>query len=126
MTRYLSVLLSLALLFLTGCNQGSNAPDAEAPAEAVVENPMSEPPSTVEEGLAEQAEEVADEVVSELPGTQIPDLVLCTEPRPEICTQDYTPVCGQHKDGSRTTYSNSCTACSNPDVVGSLPGACPD
>ena len=61
--------------------------------------------------------------------TPVPDtagLNLCTEPRPEICTMDYNPVCGVHEDGSRRTYSNGCSACSNVNVVGSLPGACPE
>ena len=54
------------------------------------------------------------------------DLNLCIDPRPEICTQNYAPVCGVHEDGSRKTYSNGCSACSNPDVVGTLPEACPE
>ena len=50
----------------------------------------------------------------------------CSEPRPQICTMDYRPVCGQHDDGSTGTYSNGCGACSEPSVVGHSPGACPD
>ena len=96
MNRYLIVLLTLMLLSLSGCNQSSDAP-AEAEAEALIE----------------------------MPGT-IPELVLCMDPRPEMCAQNYAPVCGQHEDGSRLTYSNSCTACSNVEVVGSVPGACPE
>ena len=53
-------------------------------------------------------------------------LSMCTDPRPEICTQNYAPVCGVHEDGSRQTYSNGCMACSNPEVVGSLPEPCPE
>ncbi len=56
----------------------------------------------------------------------IPGLNLCTAPRPEICPQNYAPVCGVHDDGSRQTYSNGCVACSKVEVVGWLPGACPD
>ena len=55
----------------------------------------------------------------------IPGLSLCAEPRPEICTQQYAPVCGVHRDGTRKTYSNSCMACGDPEIVGSLPGECP-
>jgi len=49
----------------------------------------------------------------------------CTEPRPEICTMDYTPVCGIHTDGSSKTYSNACSACSNKEVVGYNKDVCP-
>jgi hypothetical protein len=54
----------------------------------------------------------------------IPGTTLCTEPRPEICTQQYDPVCGVHEDGTRRTYSNACMACGDADVVSWLPGAC--
>ncbi len=46
------------------------------------------------------------------------DLTPCTEPRPEVCTQEYNPVDAEHFDGTRKTYSNACTACSNKDVKG--------
>jgi hypothetical protein len=45
-------------------------------------------------------------------------LTLCTEPRPEVCTQDYNPVEAEHFDGSRHSYSNACMACNNKDVKG--------
>lgn len=48
----------------------------------------------------------------------------CTDPRPEICTQQYDPVCGMLDDGSRKTYSTGCTACSDHNVVGWDPGEC--
>jgi len=63
------------------------------------------------------------------------DAIECVEPRPEICTQDYRPVCGLRDTGIRCvttpcdstewkTYSNTCTACSDPDVLRYRPGAC--
>ena len=52
------------------------------------------------------------------------DLTACTDPRPEMCTMDYNPVCGMHADGSRKTYSNGCSACTNAAVVGWSAGAC--
>jgi len=55
---------------------------------------------------------------------QEPDLTSCPEPRPEICTMDYTPVCARHTDGSFKTYSNGCTACTYPSVEGYVEGAC--
>ena len=50
--------------------------------------------------------------------------ISCPEPRPEICTQDYRPVCAQMQDGSVKTYSNGCGACSDPAVVGYSDGEC--
>jgi len=49
----------------------------------------------------------------------------CADPRPQMCTKDYRPACGQLRDGSRKTYSNACTACTDPQVVTQGAGACP-
>ena len=48
----------------------------------------------------------------------------CLEPRPEMCTMDYNPVCGNLADGSVKTYSNDCNACSDPDVTSFSQGEC--
>jgi hypothetical protein len=50
--------------------------------------------------------------------------VACPEPRPQVCTQDYRPVCAMMHDGSFKTYSNGCSACSDPAVTGYREGAC--
>lgn len=62
--------------------------------------------------------------------------VACKDPRPEICTKQYDPVCAQKDTGVRCvttpcpsteniTASNSCTACSDPKILGYTPeGAC--
>lgn len=49
----------------------------------------------------------------------------CADPRPQMCTRDYRPACGQRRDGSRQTFSNACSACSDPLVVTQAAGACP-
>jgi hypothetical protein len=49
---------------------------------------------------------------------------VCTDPRPQICTMDYRPVCGERNDGSLKTYSNGCNACSDRSVVGYVEGDC--
>ena len=52
------------------------------------------------------------------------DVILCEEPRPQICTREYDPVCATLKDGSTLTGSTGCTSCSDPEVVGYKKGAC--
>lgn len=49
----------------------------------------------------------------------------CADPRPQMCTRDYRPACGLRRDGTRQTYGNACSACSDPDVVTQAAGACP-
>lgn len=55
------------------------------------------------------------------------DITICTEPRPEVCTMDYTPVCGlQNVSGKEEwkTYSNACGACSDSTVTGYRKDTC--
>ncbi len=55
------------------------------------------------------------------------DITICTEPRPEVCAMDYTPVCGLRNVGAKEgwkTYSNACSACSDPTVTGYEKDAC--
>jgi len=49
----------------------------------------------------------------------------CADPRPKMCSKDYRPACGLLRDGTRKTYGNACTACSDPLVVTQGAGACP-
>jgi hypothetical protein len=53
-------------------------------------------------------------------------ITICPEQRPEICTQDYKPVCAKQKDGTHKTYSNGCTACSDQNVIDYRNGSCID
>jgi len=50
---------------------------------------------------------------------------MCSDPRPAICTMQYDPVCGIHKDDTTKTYASDCTACSNKEVTGYNAGECP-
>jgi hypothetical protein len=67
-------------------------------------------------------------------------VMACSEPRPEICTQQFDPACGTRNvprpcgkgmicaavmTTAEKTYSNSCTACSHDDVQSYTKGACP-
>jgi len=58
------------------------------------------------------------------PKLTVPADKFCTEPRPEMCMELYQPVCGFTKDGASKTYSNSCHACANHEVVRYTPGEC--
>jgi len=48
----------------------------------------------------------------------------CEEPRPEMCTMIYQPVCASLADQSHKTYASGCTACSDKNVQSYVPGAC--
>jgi len=59
----------------------------------------------------------------------------CQEPRSQMCTKDYRPVCAVLKPAvqcltddcpliKQVTYSNGCTACSDSQVIKFKSGAC--
>ena len=50
---------------------------------------------------------------------------MCSEPRPEVCTKEYVPVCGYTVNGEIKTYSNGCTACADKEITGYKIGECP-
>jgi len=62
--------------------------------------------------------------------------VQCKSPRPEVCTEQYLPVCANKDTGircikapcpseERVTYPNACSACADSKVYGYIPdGAC--
>lgn len=65
-----------------------------------------------------------------------PELTLCPEQRPQICTMDYRPVCATRDTGVRCvtapcpsteqkTYSNACSACADVKVICHIPDECP-
>lgn len=51
---------------------------------------------------------------------------VCEDPRPQVCTMDYRPVCGTLGDGSVKTHSNGCGACSDAKVTSWVEGECPE
>jgi len=75
-------------------------------------------------------------VVGYTPGEcPAPEYTTCTDPRPEICTREYNPVCADKDNGircitqpcpseDRKTYATGCTACADKNVYGYTPGAC--
>jgi len=50
--------------------------------------------------------------------------VECQDPRSEICTRHFKPVCGVFSEGGSKTYSNDCTACADKAVQGFNKGEC--
>jgi len=59
----------------------------------------------------------------------------CSNPRPEICTREYRPICATRDTGIRcvttpclsteeVTYATGCTACADPKVSHYRPGKC--
>ena len=52
------------------------------------------------------------------------DVIICQNPRPEICTREYNPVCATLSDGSEKTYATGCTSCSDEAVISYRAGSC--
>jgi hypothetical protein len=62
--------------------------------------------------------------------------VTCTNPRPQVCTMIYAPVCATRDTGVRcikapcpseeqVTKSSGCNACSDEKVISYVEGECP-
>ncbi|MCU7835770.1 MAG: hypothetical protein KZQ83_11045 [gamma proteobacterium symbiont of Taylorina sp.] len=49
---------------------------------------------------------------------------VCKDPRPQLCTMDYTPVCALLQNDQYKTYSNACSACSDSSVISYTNIAC--
>ncbi len=62
-------------------------------------------------------------------GTTTPDSssvegIQCVDPRPQVCTMEYNPVCAVVSDGISKQYSSPCNACADDAVKNYLAGAC--
>ncbi len=64
-----------------------------------------------------------------------PEVTACKDPRPQMCTKEYRPVCAKRDTGVRcvttpcpseewVTKGNACTACADEKVFGFKLGAC--
>ncbi len=51
-------------------------------------------------------------------------IVKCTEPRPQICTNEYKPVCATLKNTKKETYATGCTACADKYVISYIQNVC--
>lgn len=54
-----------------------------------------------------------------LPGTT------CSEPRPQVCTMEYNPVCATRNAGGTKQYASGCNACADDAVSNYIAGPCP-
>jgi hypothetical protein len=59
-----------------------------------------------------------------IPDTSSSEGVACVDPRPQVCTMEYNPVCAVLGDGSTKQYSSPCNACADDAAKSYLPGAC--
>jgi hypothetical protein len=50
--------------------------------------------------------------------------IMCKDPRPEMCTMQFDPVCAQTADGTKKTASNGCAACGDKSIVAYTRGKC--
>lgn len=48
----------------------------------------------------------------------------CTQVRPQVCTLEYNPSCGQLISGDFRNYSSPCNACADDQVVAVTIGEC--
>ena len=48
----------------------------------------------------------------------------CKDPRPQMCTRDYRPVCGLTNENTTKTYGNACGACGDINVSQHITGKC--
>ena len=49
----------------------------------------------------------------------------CTDPRPQVCTMEYAPVCAVLESGARAEASSACNACADDKITGYVLGPCP-
>ena len=52
------------------------------------------------------------------------DIILCEQPRPQICTREYDPVCATLEGGEVKTYATGCTSCADTKVTSYITGKC--
>jgi hypothetical protein len=61
------------------------------------------------------------------PPAPSPSLITqCTDPRPQVCTMEYAPVCAVLSAGGSREYASACNACADDKVTGYAGGACPE
>ena len=51
-------------------------------------------------------------------------VIACPDERPEMCTEQYDPVCATLSSGQRISFPNACHACADGEVINYRAGAC--
>jgi hypothetical protein len=137
------VLMALIAVSL-GC--ASSTEGTEPAASEAAEPTSGAEPTPQTEPSAEPSDVPAEPIPStnegaEAPGAEAPAsggrmaFTTCPEERPEACTREYRPVCGEVDNGVRciTTpcdstdqkeFGNACTACADAKTTGYWPVAC--
>lgn len=57
---------------------------------------------------------------------EVPLFTACEEPRPQVCTMIFAPVCGTRIDGELATYASACNACADDQVATYVTDSCDD
>ncbi|EAQ98689.1 hypothetical protein [Congregibacter litoralis] len=55
---------------------------------------------------------------------EIPNFTTCKEPRPQVCTMIFAPVCATTVSGGLATHASGCNACADDQVLTYVDGAC--
>ncbi|MFK8041606.1 hypothetical protein [Congregibacter sp.] len=54
----------------------------------------------------------------------VPLVTSCEEPRPQVCTMIFAPVCATGISGELSTHASGCNACADDQVNSYVDGAC--
>ncbi len=72
-----------------------------------------------------EIEKVPPPTTNPTPSTDLAGYTECKDPRPEICTMEYMPVCAYGSNGTNYTAGNKCSACGDKGITGYVENACP-
>ena len=109
---FFCISIGISILFTSGCSHEQSEGTQAAVTEQKTTELTATPPKAIE-----------------------PKITQCTDPRPEMCTREYMPVCATKDTGVRcvttpcpsteeVTYPTGCTACSDAAVIGYRQGQC--
>jgi hypothetical protein len=126
------VFLATTGLTLLGCTSTPAQPPTEPP---VTEAPPAEPPASETPPVEAPADAAPPASEPSAPEGRLAFTQCDPANRPQACTREYRPVCGEVDTGVRCvkapcpstqqkTFGNACTACSEAKTTGYWPVAC--